>query len=164
MGKTIFVLLIMLSVLVAAIAGGNQQIAVLERNLLPSAGISSQVTPSETPEPKFDIPDISPISQFKRDFWIAGTISTRVSIDTSSPPRGSIAGFLFEHGLQPYWLGLAQGQGSGLTLNRTSSSTKLSDAGFHKFIQRYRQSEIQIPSKCSRHLLESSPPGFFLQM
>jgi hypothetical protein len=163
MGKAIFtVLLIVLSILAVAISGGNQQASILERNLLPSSETSSTVLPSEPTQAQIYFWQVFSFTQFHGDFWTTGTVTSQFSVDAAPPIKESITAFLFEHNPQPCWLSLVQSQGQSLTLNRVSSETKLNQAGVHRFARHYRQLEIQIPSKCSRNLLESSPPGFFL--
>ena len=162
MGKTIFtVLLIMLSILTAAIAGSKQQAAPIEGDLL-LAESDSPVQASGPVWGPISLPQNWLLLRLHNDFWASAAISPRFSIGTAPASKESIAALLFEHGPRPCWLSLAQSQGQGLTLNRVSKDTRLNHALIYRFARQYRQSVRQIPSKCSRHLLESSPPGFFL--
>jgi hypothetical protein len=135
MSRCIYALMLILFLLAAAIAGNNHADAV-----------ASSLCPPEAVTEPGPSPVTAALTPFKE------------------PPLSQelINIFLFEHSPQPCWLSLASNQGSGMTLNPVSPQAKLAAAKIRRTAGRCRYSELHMPLSCSRHLLESSPPGFFL--
>jgi hypothetical protein len=146
MAKNVYALLIILFMLAAAIAGDNQSVARAANNISTPDRAALSVSPSEPVNTNNSSPATSTISPFNE----APLSKALINI------------FLFDHSPQPCWLSLAPNQGQGLTLNPVSPQAKLAAANIRRTAGKCRHSELHMPLWCSRYLLESSPPGFFL--
>jgi hypothetical protein len=141
LGRSVSALLIMLLALVAAISGTNHQAALYEHDILPSTAMAPSASPFEPITTQILSLDIFAASLSRNCSWAGPTPIYNFADQDLPQPDRSIRDFLFEHNLQPCWIGPPQSPGQGLTLNRVTSDTKVTQARVHTFTQHYRQSE-----------------------
>ena len=162
-GRTVSVLFIILLMLVAVASGANPQAVMLQNNLSFEINDLTSFQLLTTNVNDFS-PDTSATLLSTPGVLInlaALTSFTEQYPQPQTPNNLNIA-FWLDSTPQPCWLGSAQMQGQGLTLNRVSSESKPNAAGMHRFVLNCKPFELSLSSVCSRNLLESSPPGLFL--
>jgi hypothetical protein len=162
MGKTARVLLIILLIPVITIVGGNQQLALFENPAPASALNGAPVKLTEMVSGDTCSLSLTGVPSSFQD--LLTNCTQYIIYATKDVPFSSksITNFLFDNNPQPCYFKLAETQEQTITLNRVPHETRLSSASSHRFSQCNRQSELLMPQSCSRYLLESSPPGFFL--
>jgi hypothetical protein len=162
MVRTARILLIILLFPVITIVGGNQQLALFENPAPASALEAAPVTPTEMVPGDIRSLSLTGVPSSFQDLLTNCTQYIIYATKDGPFSSKSITHFLFDNNPQPCYLKLAETQEHTITLNRVSHETRLSSASSHRYSQRNRQSELLMPQSCSRYLLESSPPGFFL--